>query len=58
MNGCVYCDGRAEKYYVEGDFDKDIVVRDNIDQILLKELSTIREKGPVSISSGVTDSGR
>ncbi len=54
-HGCAYCDGRAEKYYVEGDFDRDIVVRDNIDQLLLKELSNIREKGPVSISSGVTD---
>lgn len=54
-HGCAYCDGRAEKYYVEGDFDRDIVVRDNIDQLLLKELSNIREKGPVCISSGVTD---
>jgi DNA repair photolyase len=54
-HGCAYCDGRAEKYYVEGDFDRDIIVRDNIDQLLLKELSNVREKGPVSISSGVTD---
>lgn len=54
-HGCAYCDGRAEKYYIEGDFDRDIVVRDNIDQLLLKELSNIREKGPVCISSGVTD---
>lgn len=54
-HGCAYCDGRAEKYYVEGDFERDIVVRENIDELLLKELSNIREKGPVSISSGVTD---
>ncbi|MBB6479277.1 SPL family radical SAM protein [Spirochaeta isovalerica] len=54
-HGCAYCDGRAEKYYVEGDFERDIVVRDNIDQLLLKELSNIRERGPVTISSGVTD---
>ncbi|MBN2657850.1 MAG: radical SAM protein [Spirochaetales bacterium] len=54
-HGCAYCDGRAEKYYVEGDFERDIVVRDNIDQLLLKELSNIRERGPVCISSGVTD---
>lgn len=54
-HGCAYCDGRAEKYYVEGDFDRDIIVRENIDKLLLKELSNIREKAPVSISSGVTD---
>ena len=54
-HGCAYCDGRAEKYFIRGDFDRDIIVRENIDQLLLKELSNIREKGPVSISSGVTD---
>ena len=54
-HGCAYCDGRAEKYYVEGDFDRDIIVRENIDQLLMKELSSLREKGPVCISSGVTD---
>ncbi|MBI9099938.1 MAG: radical SAM protein [Spirochaetaceae bacterium] len=54
-HGCAYCDGRAEKYYVVGDFDRDIVVRKNIENVLLKELSNLREKGPVTISSGVTD---
>ncbi len=29
-HGCIYCDGRAEKYYVEGEFDKDIVIRQNL----------------------------
>ncbi len=54
-HGCIYCDGRAEKYYIKGDFEKDIIVRPNILEMLLKELSILREKGPVCISSGVTD---
>lgn len=54
-HGCLYCDGRAEKYYVEGEFDKDIVARDNIPQLLAKELATLREIGTVSIGSGVSD---
>ncbi|ULQ59399.1 hypothetical protein K7I13_13095 [Brucepastera parasyntrophica] len=29
-HGCRYCDGRAEKYYVEGDFERDICVRANL----------------------------
>ncbi|WP_027340135.1 SPL family radical SAM protein [Halonatronum saccharophilum] len=55
QHGCRYCDGRAEKYYVEGDFEKDIVVRKNIPQLVEEELSSIREKGIISISSGVSD---
>ncbi|OCL26640.1 hypothetical protein U472_11715 [Orenia metallireducens] len=31
---CKYCDGRADKYYVEGDFERDIVIRDNLPQLL------------------------
>ncbi len=54
-HGCAYCDGRAERYYIEGDFDRDIIVRENIHEILIKELSNVRLKGPITISSGVTD---
>ena len=54
-HGCVYCDGRAEKYYVEGEFDKDIVIRQNLAELLRKELPRLREKGPITIGSGVTD---
>ena len=54
-HGCIYCDGRAEKYYVEGEFDKDIVIRENLAELLKIELPRLREKGPITIGSGVTD---
>ena len=54
-HACAYCDGRAEKYYVEGDFEKDIVIRQNLPQLLRKEIPKLREFGPISISSGVSD---
>jgi DNA repair photolyase len=54
-HACVYCDGRAEKYYVEGDYEKDIVVRRNILDIVRKELPKLREPGKISIGSGVSD---
>jgi DNA repair photolyase len=54
-HGCKYCDGRSEKYYVAGDFEKDIVVRKNLPQILDASLSKWSEKGVVSFSSGVSD---
>jgi DNA repair photolyase len=54
-HGCVYCDGRAEKYYIDGEFDRDIVVRTNCAEVLDKQLKNIKETGIISISSGVSD---
>lgn len=52
---CAYCDGRAEKYYVEGDFARDVVLRRNTVDNLVRELSGLRDRGIVSIGSGVSD---
>lgn len=54
-HGCRYCDGRAEKYWVEGDFERDIVVRSNLPRLLRQELPRLRERAPVGIGSGITD---
>lgn len=54
-HGCAYCDGRAERYYVEGSFDRDIVVRENAPERLAEELAKQRERGFVSLGSGVSD---
>jgi DNA repair photolyase len=54
-HGCLYCDGRAERYYVEGEFDRDIVARTNAPDVLASELPRLREKGMISIGSGITD---
>lgn len=54
-HGCLYCDGRAEKYYVEGDFARDIVARANLPSLLAGELAKLREPGTVAIGSGVSD---
>lgn len=54
-HGCRYCDGRAEKYYVEGDFEKDIDIRTNLPDLLRTELPPLRDRGMISLGSGVTD---
>ncbi len=54
-HGCRYCDGRAEKYYVEGDFERDIAVRDWLPDRLAAELPNLREPGMVAVGSGTTD---
>ncbi|MBN2056291.1 radical SAM protein [bacterium] len=54
-HACKYCDGRAERYYVEGDFERDITVRVNSPELLLNELQHRREFGPICIGSGVSD---
>ncbi|MCP4178314.1 MAG: radical SAM protein [bacterium] len=55
-HGCLYCDGRAERYNVDGDFEKDIIVKGNTIELLKKELPKLREYGTIVISSGITDS--
>lgn len=54
-HACKYCDGRSEKYYVEGDFETDIVVKKNLAIVLDDQLRRARERGIVSFSSGVSD---
>jgi len=54
-HGCAYCDGRAERYYVEGEFDRDIVVRTNAPELLASEVSKLRERGFISLGSGISD---
>ncbi len=54
-HACKYCDGRAEKYYVQGDYEKDIVIRKNLPEVLASELLKLREPGIISIGSGISD---
>ena len=59
-HNCAYCDGRAEGYYVTGEFGKDVEVKINAIDILKKELSPSRrkrpfEKGFAMVGGGVCD---
>lgn len=54
-HGCLYCDGRAERYYVAGEFDRDIQVKVNAVAVLDAELSRRREPGFVFLGGGVCD---
>ncbi|MFH2010876.1 MAG: radical SAM protein [bacterium] len=54
-HGCAYCDGRAEKYYVPGDFARDIRVKRNAIPVLARELERVREPGFVFLGGGVCD---
>jgi DNA repair photolyase len=45
-HNCVYCDGRAEKYQVAGEFGRDIVVKRNALELLKKELDPKRKRVP------------
>jgi DNA repair photolyase len=55
QHACKYCDGRAEKYYMEGDFEKDIIIRENLPDLLATKLPTYRERGSFLIGSGISD---
>jgi DNA repair photolyase len=42
-HNCAYCDGRAEGYYVSGEFGSDIEVKINAVELLEKELNPGRK---------------
>lgn len=54
-HGCIYCDGRAERYYVEGDFARDIVVKRNAGELFAREIARRKEPGFVLTGGGVCD---
>jgi DNA repair photolyase len=54
-HGCAYCDGRAERYYVPGDFARDIQVKRNALALAADELRRLREPGFLFVGGGVCD---
>lgn len=60
-HNCIYCDGRAEKYYVEGEFGNDVTVKINALDVLRRELDskrkhTLLKQGYIMVGGGVGDS--
>jgi DNA repair photolyase len=60
-HNCVYCDGRAEGYYVEGEFGRDVSVKINAVEVLRRELDPRRKRTPlkpgyIMVGGGVGDS--
>ena len=60
LHNCAYCDGRAEKYRVEGVFGKELSVKTNAIDILNRELNPERKRKPLKnsyifIGGGVSD---
>jgi DNA repair photolyase len=60
-HNCVYCDGRAEGYYVEGEFGVDVSVKINAVDVLRRELDPKRKRTPfkpgyIMVGGGVGDS--
>lgn len=59
-HNCTYCDGRAEKYQVTGDFGVDIEIKVNAPDIVRRELDPSRRRKPfpngfVLLGGGVGD---
>jgi DNA repair photolyase len=54
-HACTYCDGRAEKYAVDGDFARSVAVKRNALELLRRELGRQREPGILFVGGGVSD---
>ncbi|MGB3341222.1 MAG: radical SAM protein [bacterium] len=60
-HNCAYCDGRAEGYYVDGEFGNEVTVKVNAPEILKRELDPKRKRKPLKqgfilVGGGVGDS--
>jgi DNA repair photolyase len=60
-HNCVYCDGRSESYYVDGEFGRDVTVKVNAIELLRRELDPRRKRVPfkrsfIMMGGGVGDS--
>ncbi len=60
-HNCVYCDGRSEGYYVDGEFGEEVTVKINAIDVLMRELDPTRKRVPlkhyfVGLVGGVGDS--
>jgi len=60
-HNCIYCDGRSEKYKVEGEFGEEVIVKINAIDLLQKELEIKKKRTPlkkcfIMIGGGVGDS--
>jgi len=61
VHNCRYCDGRSEKYNVNGVFGEDVEVKVNAIDLLKKELASLKRRGKlgsgfVMVGGGVGDS--
>lgn len=54
-HACAYCDGRAEKYRVEGRFGQEIQVKINAPELLQREVPRLGERGFLFLGGGVSD---
>lgn len=54
-HACAYCDGRAERYRVDGEFERDVAVKVGAVAVLAGELRRRPEPGFVLFGGGVSD---
>jgi DNA repair photolyase len=59
-HACAYCDGRAERYHVEGEFGSHVTVKVNAAELLRRALDPARKRVPlrpsyVALGGGVGD---
>ena len=49
---CIYCDARSQKYYLDQDFENEVIVKTNLDKILDKRIKNSRTLLPDVIGPG------
>ena len=49
---CIYCDARSQRYYLSQDFEREVIVKTNLDKILDKRIKNSRKLLPDVIGPG------
>ena len=49
---CIYCDARSQRYYLDQDFENEVIVKTNLDKILDKRIKNSRTLLPDVIGPG------
>lgn len=53
-HGCIYCDSRSSCYHVEN-FDSEVIVKENVVELLNRELTSKKVKSVIGISGAMCD---
>ena len=51
-HACIYCDARSDRYYLEQDFENEVIVKIDIDKVLESKIQTSRNLLPDVVAPG------
>ncbi|TFG02896.1 MAG: radical SAM protein [Promethearchaeota archaeon] len=51
-HACIYCDARSNRYYLEQDFENEIIIKNNVEKLLEERIKRARKLLPDVVAAG------